>query len=225
MSSISLRGIIMQRYQYILDCDGSVFFNGEATFGYFVKEALAAQVGLDRGVSMTPPHYFTESEVIELQVPPHDMRHSLDKCFFSPRGGRYNKGYIYGETHVDPNAWFFKCHFFQDPVMPGSMGVDLFYQSLELTLCQFLENKETTSDSCVHYLNNNISVTFDSGHELTWAYRGQVNQGHHHLVIDVHISEINKAMNSVSVLAEASLWVDGLRIYEVKGLNMRLSVN
>lgn len=225
MSSISLRGIIMQRYQYILDCDGAVFFNGEATFGYFVKEALAEQVGLDRGMSIIPPHHFTESEVIELQVPPHDMRHSLDRCFFSPRGGRYNKGYIYGETHVDPNVWFFKCHFFQDPVMPGSLGVDMFYQSLELTLCQFLENKETASDSCLHYLNNNISVAFDSDYELTWAYRGQVNQGHHHLVIDVHISEINKAVNSVSVLAEASLWVDGLRIYEVKGLNMRLSVN
>jgi 3-hydroxyacyl-[acyl-carrier protein] dehydratase / trans-2-decenoyl-[acyl-carrier protein] isomerase len=40
------------------------------------------------------------------------------------RGGKYGLGYINGEFDIDPKLWFFDCHFSNDPIMPGSLGVD-----------------------------------------------------------------------------------------------------
>lgn len=39
-----------------------------------------------------------------------------------PDAGPAGLGRLRAEKDVDPGAWFFKAHFFQDPVMPGSPG-------------------------------------------------------------------------------------------------------
>lgn len=46
----------------------------------------------------------------------------------SEEGGTYGKGEIRAELDVDPEAWFFKCHFEGDPVMPGCLGLDALWQ-------------------------------------------------------------------------------------------------
>jgi 3-hydroxyacyl-[acyl-carrier protein] dehydratase/trans-2-decenoyl-[acyl-carrier protein] isomerase len=43
-------------------------------------------------------------------------------------GGKYGKGYIEAELDITPAAWFFTCHFPNDPVMPGSLGLDAMWQ-------------------------------------------------------------------------------------------------
>lgn len=43
-------------------------------------------------------------------------------------GGKYDKGEIVAELDVDPELWFFKCHFETDPVMPGCLGLDAMWQ-------------------------------------------------------------------------------------------------
>jgi 3-hydroxyacyl-[acyl-carrier protein] dehydratase/trans-2-decenoyl-[acyl-carrier protein] isomerase len=43
-------------------------------------------------------------------------------------GGKYEKGEIVAELDVDPELWFFKCHFETDPVMPGCLGLDAMWQ-------------------------------------------------------------------------------------------------
>jgi len=43
-------------------------------------------------------------------------------------GGKYGKGIIEAELDIDPDNWFFKCHFKNDPVMPGCLGLDGFWQ-------------------------------------------------------------------------------------------------
>jgi 3-hydroxyacyl-[acyl-carrier protein] dehydratase/trans-2-decenoyl-[acyl-carrier protein] isomerase len=43
-------------------------------------------------------------------------------------GGKYDKGEIFAELDVDPELWFFKCHFETDPVMPGCLGLDAMWQ-------------------------------------------------------------------------------------------------
>ncbi len=46
----------------------------------------------------------------------------------SDTGGKHNKGYIVAELDLNPNLWFFQCHFNEDPVMPGCLGVDAVWQ-------------------------------------------------------------------------------------------------
>ncbi|PHM29403.1 bifunctional 3-hydroxydecanoyl-ACP dehydratase/trans-2-decenoyl-ACP isomerase [Xenorhabdus budapestensis] len=43
-------------------------------------------------------------------------------------GGAYNKGYIEAELDIHPDLWFFGCHFVNDPVMPGCLGLDAMWQ-------------------------------------------------------------------------------------------------
>ncbi len=43
-------------------------------------------------------------------------------------GGRYEKGEMCAELDIDPSLWFFQCHFRNDPVMPGCLGLDAMWQ-------------------------------------------------------------------------------------------------
>ncbi len=43
-------------------------------------------------------------------------------------GGKYGKGEIVAELDINPDLWFFKCHFEGDPVMPGCLGLDALWQ-------------------------------------------------------------------------------------------------
>ncbi len=43
-------------------------------------------------------------------------------------GGAYGKGEIIAELDINPDLWFFGCHFEGDPVMPGCLGLDAMWQ-------------------------------------------------------------------------------------------------
>ena len=42
--------------------------------------------------------------------------------------GLFNKGLIEAELDIKDNLWFFDCHFKNDPVMPGCLGLDAMWQ-------------------------------------------------------------------------------------------------
>ncbi len=46
----------------------------------------------------------------------------------SNEGGAYGKGEIIAELDINPDLWFFQCHFETDPVMPGCLGLDALWQ-------------------------------------------------------------------------------------------------
>jgi 3-hydroxyacyl-[acyl-carrier protein] dehydratase/trans-2-decenoyl-[acyl-carrier protein] isomerase len=43
-------------------------------------------------------------------------------------GGAYGKGRLEAELEIRPDLWFFDCHFENDPVMPGCLGLDAMWQ-------------------------------------------------------------------------------------------------
>lgn len=43
-------------------------------------------------------------------------------------GGAFGKGRIVAELDINPDLWFFGCHFETDPVMPGCLGLDAMWQ-------------------------------------------------------------------------------------------------
>lgn len=46
----------------------------------------------------------------------------------SAEGGKHGKGEIRATLEIDPELWFFQCHFKGDPVMPGCLGLDGMWQ-------------------------------------------------------------------------------------------------
>ena len=62
----------------------------------------------------------------KLPLPPMLM---IDRILnISDSGGKYDKGFIEAELDIDPKNWFFECHFKNDPVMPGCLGLDAMWQ-------------------------------------------------------------------------------------------------
>ena len=49
-------------------------------------------------------------------------------------GGYFNKGQINASLQIQPDRWFFGCHFHGDPVMPGCLGLDALWQLLGVFL-------------------------------------------------------------------------------------------
>lgn len=62
----------------------------------------------------------------KLPLPPMLM---LDRItHIDDESGEFGKGHIVAELDVNPDLWFFECHFRGDPVMPGCLGLDAMWQ-------------------------------------------------------------------------------------------------
>jgi len=62
----------------------------------------------------------------KLPLPPMLM---LDRVsHMDEDGGEYGKGQVRAELDINPDLWFFECHFKGDPVMPGCLGLDAMWQ-------------------------------------------------------------------------------------------------
>ena len=64
----------------------------------------------------------------KLPLPPMLMFDKITNI--SSDGGSKNKGVIKAEMGIKPDLWFFDCHFIDDPVMPGCLGLDAMWQLL-----------------------------------------------------------------------------------------------
>jgi pimeloyl-ACP methyl ester carboxylesterase/3-hydroxymyristoyl/3-hydroxydecanoyl-(acyl carrier protein) dehydratase len=82
---------------------------------------------------------------------------------YLPDGGPDGLGYIRGIKRVDPDEWFFKAHFYQDPVCPGSLGIRILF---------------TTDENCgnetVAHLAASHRFRMVEGGRHSWTYRGQI---------------------------------------------------
>jgi len=66
-----------------------------------------------------------------------DMRLPVDQMLMLDRitrvcdtDGLHEKGSLTAELDIHPDLWFFQCHFRDDPVMPGCLGLDALWQLL-----------------------------------------------------------------------------------------------
>ena len=153
-SSVALGGTILQNYTFECSIDGQVFYKGKSSFGFFPGEALASQVGLDNGKDF-PAWYesegLTTQDYMQIKLDslygkmklfkapankPHyklagDQLLLVDKLLIAKNSGQHGKGYIHATKKVNKYDWFFTCHFYQDPVMPGSLGVEAILQAMQ----------------------------------------------------------------------------------------------
>ena len=69
----------------------------------------------------------------KLPLPPMLMFDRITEI--SENKGTFSKGLIIAELDIKDNLWFFDCHFKEDPVMPGCLGLDAMWQLLGFFLC------------------------------------------------------------------------------------------
>ena len=205
---------IIQHFEFELACEGKAFFEGVSSFGYFPEESMASQIGLDGGKVLPPWGKNTENsnrlekinldEVFSNPDFPAGKLRLVDDASFCLDGGTFSKGYLIASRKNSPTDWFYANHFFQDPVMPGSLGIETIVQALK---------------AAVHSITGSgRPVTLAAGLGFKWKYRGQVLQNHRRMIVDLHMSD-QQAMNKENLfIASANLWADETRIYEIQNL-------
>ena len=62
----------------------------------------------------------------KLPLPPMLMFDRITEI--NDNNGEFNKGSIKAELEIKKGLWFFDCHFKEDPVMPGCLGLDAMWQ-------------------------------------------------------------------------------------------------
>ncbi|MFE0186522.1 3-hydroxyacyl-ACP dehydratase [Streptomyces sp. NPDC058989] len=223
LSHTPMPGAVLQRYGYELVVDGEVFHRGETVHGFFTRPVLDQQQGLDGGRRVPP---WLESAA----TPPPGAR-QLDAgsgapvghgrlallagatCTLVPEGGRHGLGCLLATRPVESDDWYFSRHFLHDPVMPGSCGVEMLCQAVKF----FLLHTGSVSEEALRALAPMPGVP------LRWTYRGQILPHHAQTQAEVHLREVQRDGTGLTVVADGSVWCDGLRIYEVDSLAFRTS--
>jgi len=95
---------------------------------------------------MAKQHSFTREELLmsgrgelygptNAQLPLPNMLMMDRITLIADEGGTYGKGEMIAELDINPDLWFFDCHFQGDPVMPGCLGLDAMWQLVGFFLC------------------------------------------------------------------------------------------
>ncbi len=237
-SSVSLGGTVLQNYTFELSIDGHIFYTGKSSFGFFPKEALAAQAGLDKGKEVTSwlaQNNIPSSECTRINLDslygkmklfkapankPHyklaaDQLLLLDNLVIAKNQGEYGKGYVHATKQIKKYDWFFTCHFYQDPVMPGSLGVEAILQAMQTFALQQDLGARFQSPRFEQVANQTTN----------WKYRGQILLPVKEMHLEVHFKTIEEKENQTTLIADAYLWNEGMRIYHITDLALSIKEN
>jgi 3-hydroxymyristoyl/3-hydroxydecanoyl-(acyl carrier protein) dehydratase len=207
-------GMIIQNFDLRISAGEQTVYEGDTYFGYFTKGALVQQVGIREAKTYEPgasemarSRSFAFPDSATLPVPPFRMIDRIDVLI--PDGGPHQLGFIQGSKEVDPTEWFFKAHFYQDPVWPGSLGLEAFLQLLKV----FAANR--WGASAVEIID-----TPAIGIEHRWVYRGQVIPTNSKVTVSAWITACDDAGRELR--ADGLLSVDGRVIYQMNDFTLRM---
>jgi PfaB family protein len=219
MTSVSQSGgMIIQHYDYEMTSKNGLVYKGNTYFGFFSKQALADQIGI-REVA---PYQATEQEqarATSFSYPdkapmPADMMRMVDEIsLYDPEGGPNKLGFIEGKAKVKEEAWFFKAHFYEDPVWPGSLGLESFMQLLKV----FAWERWKGELEIGRFSFENMALN----HVHEWVYRGQILPVDEEVTVQAVITEIDDS--SKTIKADGFLTVDGRIIYQMKDFALRIA--
>ena len=136
---------------------------------------------------------------------PVDNMLMMDRInLISETGGEHGKGEILAELDINPDLWFFECHFPTDPVMPGCLGLDAMWQLVGFYL---------------GWLGHPGKGRALGVGEV--KFTGQVLPSAKKVTYKINIKRII-ARGLVMGIADGSMEVDGREIYTAKGLRVGL---
>ena len=139
----------------------------------------------------------------KLPLPPMLMFNRITKI--EENRWKFNKGIIEAELDIKKNLWFFDCHFKEDPVMPGCLGLDAMWQLVGFFLGWTGEPGKGRALGV-----NSVKFTGEVLNNIKMAkYK-------------VDIRRILKKEGAVVGLADGILYADSKVIYEAENLKVGL---
>lgn len=213
-------GTRIQTFRIRCEADGAVVVEGTAVFALTPAEQLAAETGLPvTDADRARPQKHSDGPVIDLRSrPARFFAHSarlpgpmllmLDRLTgYWADGGPAGLGRLRAECDVRADAWYFKAHFFDDPVQPGSLGVE--------ALCQLL--------SC-YLIERGVGdgFCFEPVVPDSWAFRGQILPSDTLVTVELDVLGVELGHDGGYAEAEGWLWVGDRKVYHVPRLRLRV---
>jgi acyl transferase domain-containing protein/3-hydroxymyristoyl/3-hydroxydecanoyl-(acyl carrier protein) dehydratase len=205
-------GMIIQEFDFSLASAEGLVYEGSTTFGFFTKSALANQVGL-RDARLFQPSDGEQQRADRFDHPregpfPDSRWRMIDRVeVFLPAGGPHGLGFARGTKRVDPEEWFFRAHFYQDPVCPGSLGLESFLQLVRLLAFE--------------HLGQPADLILETVGRHEWTYRGQVIPTNREVTVQAVVTAREREGEAIRFRADGLLAVDGLVIYSMSGFEVR----
>ena len=119
--------------------------------------------------------------------------------------GSFKKGSLQAELDIKQDLWFFDCHFKEDPVMPGCLGLDAMWQLVGFYL---------------GWIGNP-----GRGRALgvgTVKFTGEVLQNIKLVKYEIEMKKIMSPGGTTVGLANGSVLADGKKIYSAENLKVGL---
>ncbi len=191
----------------------------DTVFGHFPKASLDSQVGMPRTPEekawIVEPNDFLlnlrETPIAGLATGQMLMIDRIDGWW--PTAGAAGLGRMRAVKDMDPGAWFFKAHFYYDPVQPGSLGVQAMIQTIQAYAIH---------TGLAAGMTRPVFEDAATGRKAVWKYRGQVNPFKKRVVIEMEAKAVEREGDTFVIIADAYLWADGLCIYKGVGIAVRL---
>jgi 3-hydroxymyristoyl/3-hydroxydecanoyl-(acyl carrier protein) dehydratase len=202
-------GMIIVQFEFAVRDAVVPVYSGDTTFGFFTKSALANQVGLKEARFLPSPAGDMWSGPVSTDPPfPDPMLRMVDSVAWgTTSGGPKGLGMIEGRAHVNPDAWFFKAHFFGDPVWPGSLGLESLLQLMKVYAHRRWGDPPAGWQAMA------------PGSPHKWAYRGQIIPAATEATIQAYITEVDDARRFLR--ADGLLGVDGRIIYQMTDFTLQ----
>jgi 3-hydroxymyristoyl/3-hydroxydecanoyl-(acyl carrier protein) dehydratase len=214
ISSSNLDKVIIQKYSFELFQGEDLFFQGNSSFGYFPLPMLQNQAGLDGNEPVSTwkkenPQSGNWQEVHSDQHANLDSQNPhlprVEQLWIARLGGIHNQGYIFLEQEIPEDAWFYRAHFYQDPVMPGSLGVETMAQAL-------------MAASSTWNISSDLIWRIKPGSKLIWKYRGQITPDIRKINLEMHIKSVLRGPECWEICADGYLLKNDSRIYQIDNL-------
>ena len=139
----------------------------------------------------------------KLPLPPMLMFDKISQI--SENSGEFNQGLVLAELTIKSNLWFFDCHFKEDPVMPGCLGLDAMWQLVGFYLGWLGKPGKGRA----------LGVS-------SVKFTGEVLNNAKIAKYQVNMKKILKKKNTTVGLADGVLLVDDKQIYEAENLKVGL---
>jgi 3-hydroxymyristoyl/3-hydroxydecanoyl-(acyl carrier protein) dehydratase/1-acyl-sn-glycerol-3-phosphate acyltransferase len=230
-------GMIIESFDVncFLNDDVDPVYTLKTVFGFFPLAAFENQAGLPTDDTqrdlLTRVDPSGEPLFVDMTTQPEKycggspklarpMLNMLDRIAgYWPDAGEAGLGQARGEKDVTSDEWFFKAHFFQDPVQPGSLGLEALLQVLQFMMIEKGMHVDAETGEPIEGARFEPLMT---GVPMTWKYRGQVVPKNELISSTVEITEVGTDELGPYAIATGSIWVDGKRIYETTNMGMRI---
>ncbi|MEU6862320.1 beta-ketoacyl synthase N-terminal-like domain-containing protein [Streptomyces sp. NPDC046876] len=145
-----------------------------------------------------------------LRLPVEKLR-MVDEVTIDRKGGPRGLGTLSAVKNLQPDAWYFECHFPDDPVLAGSLVAEGAVQLLQIYLLH----------QGMHLTLPDAAFQCVTDTPIEVQVRGQITQKHTQIRYEVEVMELT-LLPRATVIADVLIYIGDLPVIRMKNLGLQV---